>query len=1006
MTTPRSMPRTADEIREVFLKYFEAQDHLRMPAASLIPAGDPTLLLTNSGMAQFKAYFAGEATPPHPRLTTAQKSFRTTDIDEVGDATHLTLFEMLGNFSFGDYFKKEACEWALDLMVNHMGFDRERLYITVYKDDDEAEQVWLDLGVPQERIYRFGDEDNWWGPAGAEGPCGPCSELHYYRGSMDDLPALDDPVRKTAWGPNFHDDFVEVYNLVFTQFYRDPEGNDTPLPNKNIDTGMGLERAAAVLQDVSTLYETDVFRPVIAKAEELAGREWGEDPGFDRAIGAIAEHARSASFLIGDGVVPGNTGRGYVLRRIIRRAMRFGLALGIESPFLGQLAEVAMDQMSAVYPELRDNRSFILRVLEIEEERFARAIAQGTRFLDGMLEYRDRQRETATAALTFAISDGIASDRISGFLEQHGLDYPEGDDSVAVGARAAADALAELAARVAETRDGEPEARALADLRAVSWAFTVSGREAFLLYDTYGFPPELVREIAEERFLSYDRESVDAIALAAGGSVDVLRRFSSGHGDMEWLLDREGFEEQMEAQRERGRASGSAFRGDVAARRLYESLGVDDTPFRGYETLTVDTQVVGLIKDGESTPEASEGDEVEIILHETPFYAERGGQVGDTGIITSPGAELQVTDTQNPYTHVNVHAARLTRGTVRVGDAVSAVVDGERRERIRRNHTATHLVHSALRQVLGTHVRQTGSLVAPDRLRFDFTHVAPLTPEELRQVQDIVNDKIRDNHDVQVNITSYKEAIDAGALAFFGDKYEADVRTIRIDYPWSYELCGGTHMAHTGGIGAFFITSEYGIGSGTRRLEALTGRGAEDYLWERFGLLADISEKLRVPVPELGARIETQLGELDEARRTVARLEREALLGGGPAADAAETAVDVDGTKVLVIEKSGVNSKTLRELGDHLRDRLGSGIVVVGGVIDDKPTVIVMVTKDLVEQGHNAGQIVNGIAAFMNGRGGGRADVAQAGGNDAALLSNALKEAPNVVRSVRAAAQA
>ncbi|HCV27342.1 MAG TPA: alanine--tRNA ligase, partial [Dehalococcoidia bacterium] len=316
MTSSRSMPRSTDEIREVFLKYFEGQDHLRMPAASLIPAGDPTLLLTNSGMAQFKAYFAGESAPPHPRLTTSQKSFRTTDIDEVGDATHLTLFEMLGNFSFGDYFKKEACEWSLDLMVNHLGFDRDRLYITIYTDDDEAEQVWLDLGMEAERIYRFGDEDNWWGPAGAEGPCGPCSELHYYRGSMDDVPALDDPIRKNGWGPNTHDDFLEVYNLVFTQFYRDLEGNDTPLPNKNIDTGMGLERAAAVLQDVTTLYDTDVFVPVISKAEELAGRQWGADPGIDRALGAVAEHARSASFLIGDGVVPGNTGRGYVLRRI------------------------------------------------------------------------------------------------------------------------------------------------------------------------------------------------------------------------------------------------------------------------------------------------------------------------------------------------------------------------------------------------------------------------------------------------------------------------------------------------------------------------------------------------------------------------------------------------------------------------------------------------------------------------------------------------------------------
>ena len=979
------MPRTTDEIREVFLKYFEGQDHLRMPAASLIPAGDPTLLLTNSGMAQFKAYFAGESTPPHPRLTTSQKSFRTTDIDEVGDATHLTLFEMLGNFSFGDYFKKEACEWSLDLMVNHLGFDRDRMYITIYDDDDEAEQVWLDLGVEPERIYRFGDEDNWWGPAGAEGPCGPCSELHYYRGSMDDVPALDDPIRQNGWGPNTHDDFLEVYNLVFTQFYRDIDGNDTPLPNKNIDTGMGLERAAAVLQEVSTLYDTDVFQPVISKVEQIAGRKWGDEPGIDRAIGAIAEHARSASFLIGDGVVPGNTGRGYVLRRIIRRAMRFGLALGMESPFIGSIAAVAMDQMAGVYPELKDNRPFILRVLDIEEQSFARAIAQGTRVLDGMFEYRD-SHASVTETLDTAIATGKTSDDLMKFLNENGFDSPEGDDSASVGSRAAYEAIKDLIG-AAVGSDGDELARQ----RALNWTTMVSGPEAFLLYDTYGFPPELVREDALDRYMESTGES--APELARDGEVDLL-------------LDRGGFEDQMEAQRQRGRASGNAFRGDVAARRVYESLGIDDTPFRGYETLTVDTQIVGIIKDGDSTPEASEGDEIELILHETPFYAERGGQVGDAGSLRSDGVEVEVTDTQNPYSHVNVHSALVNSGTIHVGDAVIATVNEERRERIRRNHTATHLVHSALRQVLGSHVRQTGSLVAPDRLRFDFTHVASMTSDEIRRVQDIVNDKIRENLDVRVEYTSYREAIDRGALAFFGDKYEADVRTIQIDGTWSYELCGGTHMAHTGGIGAFFITSEAGIGSGTRRLEALTGKGAEDHLWDRFGILADISEKLRTPVLEMNARIESQLDELDEARRNVARLEREALLGGGGSGpSASEQAKMINGIKVVVNRKDGVNAKGLRELGDHLRNQIGSGIVVVGSVFEGKPIVITMVTQDLVGKGIDAGEFVNAIGQRMNGRGGGRPDVAQAGGSDGSLLANALDAAPDVIGTLLSANQ-
>ena len=979
------MPRTTDEIREVFLKYFEGQDHLRMPAASLIPAGDPTLLLTNSGMAQFKAYFAGESTPPHPRLTTSQKSFRTTDIDEVGDATHLTLFEMLGNFSFGDYFKNEACEWSLDLMVNHLGFDRDRMYITIYYDDDEAEQVWLDLGVEPERIYRFGDEDNWWGPAGAEGPCGPCSELHYYRGSMNDVPALDDPIRQNGWGPNTHDDFLEVYNLVFTQFYRDIDGNDTPLPNKNIDTGMGLERAAAVLQEVSTLYDTDVFQPVISKVEQIAGREWGDDPGIDRAIGAIAEHARSASFLIGDGVVPGNTGRGYVLRRIIRRAMRFGLTLGMESPFIGSIAEVAMDQMAGVYPELKDNRPFILRVLDIEEQSFARAIAQGTRVLDGMFEYRD-SHASVTETLDAAIAAGTTADGLRELLKGTGFDAPEGDDSASVGSRAAFEAIKDLIG-AALVSDGDDLARQ----RVLNWPTMVSGTEAFLLYDTYGFPPELVREDALDRYMESTGES--APELARDGEVDLL-------------LDREGFKGEMEAQRQRGRASGNAFRGDVAARRVYESLGIDDTPFRGYETLTVDTQIVGIIKDGDSTPEASEGDEIELILHETPFYAERGGQMGDAGSLTADGVEVEITDTQNPYSHVNVHSALVSSGTIHVGDAVTATVNEERRERIRRNHTATHLVHSALRQVLGSHVRQTGSLVAPDRLRFDFTHVASMTPEEIRQVQDIVNDKIRENLDVNVEYTSYREAIDRGALAFFGDKYEADVRTIQIDGPWSYELCGGTHMAHTGGIGAFFITSEAGIGSGTRRLEALTGKGAEDHLWERFSMLADISDKLRTPVPELNTRIVSQLDELDEARRNVARLEREALLGGGGSGpSAAEQAKLINGIKVVVDRKDGVNAKGLRELGDYLRNQIGSGIVVVGSVFEGKAIVITMVTKDLVEEGVDAGEFVNAIGQLMNGRGGGRADVAQAGGSDGSLLTNALDAAPDVIGTLLTANQ-
>ena len=938
-----TVPQTADELREAFLAYFEERDHLRMPSSSLIPAADPTLLLIGAGMAQFKAYFSGEKEPPHPRVATSQKCFRTTDIEEVGDDTHLTMFEMLGNFSFGNYFKKEACEWALDLMTNRFGLDPERLYYTIYTTDDEAEQIWLDLGIPPERIYRFGDEDNWWGPAGDEGVCGPCSEISYYSGSLDDVPAVDDPVRNGVWGPNYHDDFVELYNLVFTQYYRDLDGNDTVLPAKNIDTGMGFERMLAVLQGTPNVYETDVFQPIIARVEQLSGKEWGQDEATDRAIRVVAEHARSASFLIGDGVIPGNSGRGYVLRRLIRRGMLFGRELGMETPMLSAVASTVADHMGHVYPELTDNHEFIKDVLEQEENSFSRTLEFGASVLAGMIEYRE--------------SEADAMEQIeSGKL----LKAPSGDDAHTVGVRLAIVEIERLA------KSGDAGA-------TKAWKNRISGAESFVLYDTYGYPIEVTEEVARAAELS---------------------------------VDHDGFASEMEAQRERGRAAGG-FGGDRDSTRVYEQLGLDDTPFVGYETLTSNTAIAAIVVDGESVESASDDDKVALVLSETPFYAARGGQVGDTGVISGDGFEIGVTDTKSPYGHINVHFGRVTTGSVARGAAVTATVDGDRRERIRRNHTATHLVHAALREIVGTHVRQAGSVVDADRLRFDFTNMQALTKEQVRAIQNRVNEKIRLNRPVTVHWTTYGEAVEEGALAFFGDTYDNEVRTIQIDSPWSYELCGGTHMDYTGGIGTFVIVSETGIGSGMRRMEAITGLASEQAIFERFGALEEVAARFRVPVSDVTSRVDALASDLGQSRKQVAQLEEQLLQAsvgvGSQNSGNSNQGFDIEANGTTVhVEVSEVpasNVGALRKTGDHLKKQIGKGVVVLGTVIDGLPMVVVMATDDTVKAGIHAGNIAKALAGKMGGGGGGSASVAQAGGKNADQLLSALDSTEEIIRA-------
>ncbi len=934
-------PKTGDELREAFLTYFETYDHLRMPSSSLIPAADPTLLLVNSGMAQFKPYFSGEKEPPHLRITTSQKCFRTTDIEEVGDDTHLTMFEMLGNFSFGNYFKEEACAWAVDLLTNQFGLDPERLYYTVYSTDDEAEQIWRELGVPPERIYRFGDEDNWWGPAGNEGVCGPSSEINYYRGSLDDVPRVDDPIRNGQWGPNYHKDFVELYNLVFTQFYRDAEGNDTVLPAKNIDTGMGFERMLAVLQDVDNVYDTDAFSDIIAHVEKLSGKKWNADAEIDRAIRVVAEHARSSCFLIGDGVIPGNTGRGYVLRRLIRRGMLFGRDLGINDSTLSSLTKTIRDQMSHIYPELAQNYDFIKNVLEQEENSFSRTLEFGALMLSGMIDYRFKNPDAARLA-----RDGTQ------------LEPPIGDEAHVIGRRHAISEIQNLVE--SDNTDGID-----------FWQTRISGKEAFVLYDTYGYPFEVTEEVAEK----------------AGISVDA-----------------DGFSSEMQNQRERGRAVG-AFGGNADSTRIYEDMEVEDTPFIGYETLTADTTISAIVMNGTSVESAKQDDKVELILDKTPFYAARGGQVGDTGIITNQNCEIQITDTRAPYGHVNVHFGTVMSGSIHKGDAIKAAVDEERRERIRRNHTATHLVHAALREIVGSHVRQAGSVVDSDRLRFDFTNMEALTKEQIWAVQKRVNEKIRLNREVEVHWTTYGDAVAEGALAFFGDTYENEVRTIKIDAPWSYELCGGTHMNQTGGIGTFVIMSETGIGSGMRRMEAITGVAAEQEVFDRFGALENIATKFRVSVSEANFRIDATIDDLSQTRKRVAQLEQQLLQAsiGSATGNNSTTKVDIDsnGTTIHVeigqIPASSVDA--LRKAGDHLKNQIGEGVVVLGSVIAGRPMIIVMATQEVVKAGIHSGNIAREIAKCIDGGGGGSPVVAQAGGKKADQLIVALDATEEIIKT-------
>ena len=871
---------TGDGLREAFLSFFRDRGHKVIPSSSLVPHKDPTLLLTSAGMVQIKPYYLGLETPPDQRLASCQKCFRTTDIESVGDSKHLTFFEMLGNFSVGDYFKRETISWAWEFVTRYLKLPEERLWITIYLHDEESFSYWRELGVPAGKILRFGDEDNFWGPVGDSGPCGPCSEIHYDLGEQFGCDKAD-------CKPNCDcGRFCEIWNLVFTQYNQDPDGQRTPLPKPNIDTGMGLERTLAAIQNKPSPYETDLFTPLIDRICQLSGKKYGWDGNTDRAFRIVAEHSRGIAFLIADGVTPSNEGRGYILRRILRRASLFGRKLGLSDPFLNEMAGITISTMSHMYPELTADQSLIAQVTRAEEERFIATLDTGLNLVEKLV--------------------GEASSQVRKKL---------------------------------------------------------TGGEVFRLYDTYGFPPELTAEIAGEKNLSID-----------------------------W----EGFRAEMERQRERARLSGRVEVKTSAKGRL--TVIRRRTRFVGYQKYESRAKVQDLIGNESSVQTVTEGNEVDVILDKTPFYGEMGGQVGDTGEISSTKGKVIITSTLRSPSDVITHKGKVVEGSISRGDEVDAKVDVTRRLDIARNHTATHLLQAALRQTLGSRVYQKGSLVEPERCRFDFSQLAPITEEELDKVQRQVNEWIRQNLAVKAKTLSYTQAVAEGAIALFEEKYGEKVRMLTIGEPAiSKELCGGTHVRSTGELGIFLITSESSIGTGLHRIEAITGRNAESLIESRSAALQHIAREVEASLEEVPDKVKVLIGELEAERKKGISLERE--LSRKVAEDLPARAEQVSGVTVLAARVPALTMPILREMGDILRDRLRSGVIVLGTVYNGKPGFLAMVTPDLVARGIHAGDIINQVAKVAGGGGGGKAAMAQAGGKDASKVDEALKLGKSIVAS-------
>ncbi len=868
-----------NELRERYLRFFESKDHLRLPSFSLVPQKDPSLLLINSGMAPLKPYFTGAEEPPRKRVTTCQKCIRTPDIENVGKtARHGTFFEMLGNFSFGDYFKKEIIPWAWEFITKDLQIPEDRLYVSIYLEDDEAFEIWnKDVGVPADRIVRMGKKDNFW--EHGIGPCGPCSEIYFDRGADK---GCGDPDCKVGCDC---DRYIEFWNLVFTQFNRDEEGNYTRLANPNIDTGMGLERLACMMQDVDNLFEVDTIRQILNYICGLAGVEYKKNPKTDVSIRVITDHIRSTTMMISDGVLPSNEGRGYVLRRLLRRAARHGKLLGIKGPFLYDVAKIVVRESREAYPELGEKQDYIQKVIKIEEERFEATVDQGLSIL-------------------------------SQFIEE--VKAAKGNQ--------------------------------------------LTGEMVFKLHDTYGFPLDLTREIASESGLEIDED----------GFVSLMKK-------------------QKEAAREAHKnKAGSAWGGDNLE-------GVDrafTTEFVGYGTLQTQAEIAYIVKDGQSVDHANDGDLITILMNKTPFYGESGGQAGDTGKIIGQNFEFIVEDTKKTGDGKFLHIGVVESGVVEKGSTVKAVVDTKSRLATARNHTTTHLLQKALRNVLGEHVHQSGSLVEADRLRFDFTHFSAVSREDLSRIEKEVNSRILDAIDVDVMELPLEEAKKLGATALFGEKYGNIVRVVKIgDY--SMEFCGGTHLRNTAQAGLVKILGESGVAAGIRRIEALTGEGALQYFNDREKLLNEVASALKSTPQESVKKVEALTAELKSAEKEIEQLRNK--LVSSSIDEVLQKAAEVKGIKVVTARFDQLDMDGLRNTGDTLKNKMGSGVVVLASAYGDKVSFVVTATKDVLEKGIHSGNIIREVAKIAGGGGGGRPDMAQAGGKDASKINEALQYAVKVV---------
>ena len=869
-----------NELRKMFLDYFEGKEHLVQKSFSLVPHNDKSLLLINSGMAPLKPYFTGAEIPPRKRMATCQKCIRTGDIENVGKtARHGTFFEMLGNFSFGDYFKKEAIAWSWEFMTEVIGLEADRLYPSIYEEDDEAFEIWnKDIGIASENIFRMGKEDNFW-EHGA-GPCGPCSEIYYDRGESYGCGSVDCTVGCEC------DRYMEVWNNVFTQFDSDGKGNYTELDQKNIDTGMGLERLAVAVQEVDSIFDVDTVQALRNKVCEFTGVTYKSDEHKDISIRLITDHIRSATFMISDGIMPTNEGRGYVLRRLIRRAARHGRLLGVKGDFVSKLSETVIQGSKDGYPELEEKKEFIFRVLSQEEEKFNKTIDQGLTILAGMQLDMEKAGQTS-----------------------------------------------------------------------------LDGKSAFTLYDTYGFPLDLTKEILEEKG---------------------------------YTIDEAGFQSAMEEQRKKARAARETTNYMGADATVYDEIDVAVTStFVGYDSMTATSKITALTTEKELVEALSEGDKGTIIVSETPFYATMGGQEGDCGVIRTAEGEFKVEDTIKLLGEKYGHVGYMTKGMLKMGDLVTLDVDENSRQATCQNHSATHLLQKALKAVLGSHVEQKGSLVAPNRLRFDFAHFSAMTAEEITQVEMLVNKEIQAGLPVVTDVMEVEEAKKSGAMALFGEKYEQKVRVVSMG-DFSKELCGGTHVTNTGKIAIFKIVSEVGIAAGVRRIEALTGAGVASYYKALEDKLTKAAAVLKATPDELADKISHLQSDIKALQSENESLKSK--LAQNAMGDVMEQVIEVNGVKLLAMALEDIDMNGLRDLGDQMKEKIGDGVVVLISEKDGKVSLLAMVTDGAMAKGAHAGNLIKGTAAIVGGGGGGRPNMAQAGGKDAAKIPEALKAAVEILK--------